>query len=192
MANIKALPPIEYEGMPGFLLWARRDQPPLYSALMKNIPSVRDFEMKYRAYMLESGGTGLGDFADFLGSVGNTVANAADSIGSFITDNAGSIFAAGTAVYGLTQQTKLAQTQLQVAQARQPPVRTGIAYGPQGQPYIVPIQPTANYPVGASYPVAMPGQSSATSFLTSSMYGIPMWALLAVGGGLIFFMMRRR
>ena len=178
MAITKTLPAIPYKGMPGFLLWARRDSPALYSALVDRFPVVGLFESKLRD---EAHPGGVGDFSDILSSIGDTIASSASDIGSWVADNAGTILKAGASVAVAVKGAQVAQTQLALAQMNKTPART--AYNAQGQ--LVAVKPLAT---GVYSPPTASG-----GILSGSVFGVPTWMLLAGAGavGLIFLLRRR-
>lgn len=185
MATSKAvlLPKIPVNGIMGFLVWARRDSPALYAGMVKSIPAVALFDRTMREQ-----GEGLGDWTDIFSSIGSAVSGAASSIGSFVASNGNDLLKGALGVYGAVQATKLASTQLQLAQASRPPIQT--AYNPAtGQ--IVPVRPTS---IGGApqYDYTTANYPAVRSL--TWIPGIPNWVPIATGAGLVavFFAMRMR
>jgi hypothetical protein len=160
MATKKGIlqPKIDAAGMPGFLLWARRDAKPLYSALVAKFPQVAAFEEQYKTAVDPE--VGLSGFMDVLGS---GLSSAASAIGSFVANNAGSIFSAAAGYAVASQQAKVAQTQLKLAQAAQPPAQTAIVQTPNG-PVSVPVQPSGT---GYTYAQYMQASQPSTGIMAS-------------------------
>jgi len=189
MPTVKAklLPKIPVTGMLGFLAWARRDSPALYAGLVQNIPEVALFERT-----MQEQGEGLGDWTDIFASIGSAVGSAASSIGSFVATNGNSLLQAATGIYGVTQASKLANTQLQLAQANRPPVQTAVTqtpYGPQVLPaYPIQAQPVA-YPGATNYPATYVPAAAPTW-----IPGVPNWVPIAAAAGLVavFFASKMR
>lgn len=231
------LPKIATTGMPGFLLWMRRDNPRAYKKLAQDIPAVSAFEEQLQSYVdpaalvpgmsgvvydkpaldadqddwfldpasvlqgfdaaeVVSGvedeyGNGMGDISDVFSSIGGALSSAASSVGSWLGANAGTLITAGTSLALVAKQNQLAQTQLQLAQAGQPPAQTAIAYTAQGQPYYVPVQRTGiqqGYSSGLqTYPTLRTAAASAAPL------GVPLWVWAAgvAGVGLLFLLRRR-
>jgi hypothetical protein len=158
-SNVVLNPSINVSGMPGFLLWARRDAPVLYTALQQRFPEVVTFEDRVRAAQTP----GLADLSDVFGSITSALGNAASSIGSFVTQNAQNLLTAASPILVASQQAKIAQAQAQVAIAGRMPAQTGYTVNAQGQ----------RIPVLAS--------QYATQSLIS---GVPN-SVLYIGGGLL-------
>src|SRR5258706_12008743 len=122
-------PKIEQPGMPGFLLWARRDSPALYQALVNRFPEVAEFE---EAVSADDRPGGMGGIFDVLSTIGGGIASAASSIGSFVTTNGPALFSAAGGYLIAQQQSKLTSTQLALARATQPPMQTAYVTNAQG------------------------------------------------------------
>lgn len=136
-------PKIETPGMIGFLLWARRDAPALYGALVHRFSEVARFEEALNAEDIPGGVSG---FMDVLSSIGGSIGSAASSIGNFVVNNGAAIFSAAGGYFVASQQAKLANTQLALARATQPPAQTAYVTNAQGQMVPVAVQPS-----GTSY-----------------------------------------
>jgi hypothetical protein len=110
--KVTALPPITASGVPGFLLWARRDAPQIYSALVARFPVVNVFEQKLKDDV-DPGSFGptdtktLGDFSDVFSSIGDTLSSAGSGIMSFVQNNGADLLKLGTAGVVAAQQIKL-------------------------------------------------------------------------------------
>lgn len=167
----KVRPAISEKGGVGFLLWARRDSPVLYSALVKKFPTVARFENLYSSRIQN-----LGDLSDIFGSIGDAVTGSLSSIGDFITTQAPDLLKAAGTVYAAQQQQQLAQTQLQLAQLQKAPARTAV------------VPATATQP---AYTVAVAQQPAGSGFVQlqrvaqSSVGGFPLWGIAAAGAGAI-------
>ena len=133
-------PKIAVAGMPGFLLWARRDQPEMYLALVRQFPVINRFEEMYKNEV--DPGAGLGGFMDILSSIGGGLAKTASSVGSFIATNGPALFTAAGSVIVANQQSKVAGLQLQLAQIQQPPAQVAYVNGPNGTKVPVAVKPT--------------------------------------------------
>jgi hypothetical protein len=174
-------PSINVPGVPGFLLWARRDNPALYRALVAQFPEVSAFDTALRD-------DGLGGLMDIIGSIGGTLGNAAKSIGSFVMNNALPIATAAVPLAIAMKQADVAKAQIKLASAQMQPMQTAV--DPRtGQ--TVPVQmvngqwqavPVTGGMIGA--PLAQGG----------GMASVPKWAWIAGAGGaalLLLVLLRR-
>lgn len=192
--KVKALPRIDATGMPGFLLWARRDAPGLYAGLVQRFPEVRGFE---EALTLATdvdgrgGVAGLGDFSDVLSSIGSSVGSVAGSIGSFVANNGMQLLSTAASVYSAAQTFKLANKQLDVAAAGGAPMQTAVTYNPQtGQPQLTAIGPSGN--VLTSRGVVPGGYYAGNVPMRSA--GLPSWMLyggLGIGALVLILALRK-
>jgi hypothetical protein len=196
-------PKVKVPGMPGFLMWARRDNPHLYAALVKEFPAVALFEGAVKdADPTELAQAGMSGLFDLLSSFGSSIGSAASSVGSALSKSAGAIgtFVAKNAVPVLSaavplvvakQQAKVAQAQVQLAQAQGYPMQTAYTTDPRtGYQYAVPVQQA-----GAGYGVANgQGYSVAPGFRQSSggtIAGIPTTYLMIGGAALAALLLLR-
>lgn len=124
-----ALPRITAKGVPGFLMWARRESPALYQSLMREFPEVRDFDTAATA-------DGLTGIMSFLSSAGSSLSSAASRIGSFVKNNALPIIAAGVPLLIAKKQADVANSQYKLAAAQMAPMQTALTS--QGG-YVVPV-----------------------------------------------------
>lgn len=172
-----ATPQITHKGLPGFLLWARRESPVLYAALLKQFPEVQDFEDAAQA-------EGVSGLLDVFSSIGSSLSSAASGIASFVTKNAVPLLVAAAPVAVALKQASVAKTQIKLANAQQAPARTALTVAADGSVISVPIQQTT----GAAQPLSyygMPAKASAP---------LP-WGLIAgIGAGAIglMFLLNRR
>jgi len=199
----KVLAPIKTPGMPGFLLWMRRDNPRAYKKLLTDIPSIGIFEEQLQNYVdpaaLVPGMSGirfdkpplerdqdnwfldpaqvLGDLSDVFSSIGSTIADTASSVGSWLGNNAASLLTAGASVALVAKQSQLAQSQLQLAQAGRAPMQTAVAYTAQGQPYYVPVQQSG---MATPFPSLLPAQSYPQTYRPASTFSSASTAPLGV------------
>lgn len=158
MKTLLLTPKIREAGMPGFLLWARRESPALYASMVRNIPEVADFDNVVNS----EGVSGI------FSSIGNALASAAGKIGTFVKNNALPIFTAAVPVAVAVKQAQVANAQVKIAQAQQAPMQTAVA-SQDGYVYPVPVQQTTGAPA---------------MYVGSGSGGIPP-AVWWVGGGLV-------
>lgn len=178
-------PKIEQPGMVGFLLWARRDAPALYGALVKEFREVAEFEEAVNA---DDRPGGVGGFFDVLASVGSSIGSAASSIGNFVVNNGAAIFSAAGGYLVASQQAKLANTQLALARATQPPAQTAYVTNAQGQLVPVPVQST-----GAGYAAYNAATLPSTGLLaTLSRVPLTTWLMGAGALATIVLLLKRR
>lgn len=201
MAKItgQLMPKIPQAGLPGFLLWSRRESPALYSALVDRFPEVANFEEQYKNSVDAGAGMGCVDceprldgFMDIMSSIGSGLASAAGSIGSFISANGSTIFSAAGGYMVAQQQNKIAQAQLKLALAVKPPLQTAIVQTANG-PVSVPVQPSGTGYTYAQY--AAPANYGGTGgSIISSIANVSMTTWLMIGGGVaaLALLMRRR
>lgn len=140
-------PVIGEKGLPGFLLWARRDSPVLYGALVREFPEVAAFEA-------EVASQGIGGIMDVLSSVGSSLKSVAGKVGKFVQQNAVPLIAAAVPVVVATKQAKIAQAQVRLAEAQLPPAQVAYATTPEGYEDLMLVQPRKSLPVsvGAMIP----------------------------------------
>lgn len=124
MTKMLLAPRIPEKGVPGFLVWARRDSPALYASLVRAFPEVADFERQ--------NGAGLNGLFDSL-------ASAAGKIGTFVKNNALPILAAAAPVLIAKKQADVAIAQMRVAVAQEAPLQTALT-APGGYVLPVPVQ----------------------------------------------------
>lgn len=129
MKTMIATPKVTESGMPGFLLWARRESPALYASLVRNIPEVADFDNVVNS-------EGVGGIFD---SIKSALSSAAGKIGTFVKNNALPIFTAAVPVVVAAKQADVAKAQVKLAQAGQAPMQTAVA-SEAGYIYPVPVQ----------------------------------------------------
>jgi hypothetical protein len=122
-------PKIGEAGIPGFLLWARRESPALYASMVRNLPEVADFDN-----VVNSEG-----IAGVFDSIVGALSSAAGKIGTFVKNNALPIFTAALPVAVAVKQADVAKAQVKLAEAQQPPMQTGIA-SQGGYSYPVPVR----------------------------------------------------
>ena len=182
-------PKIPYRGIAGFLIWARRDNRRLYGALVARFPQVAAFEEQVKNYVDPEAGLGhMHGFADVFASIGSGLSGAASAIGRFVSNNGAALLAAGGTALVVNQQYKLANAQVQLAQAGQPPAQVAYVQTPNG-PVAVPVQNT-----GSGYQQSYYGQPQASPSMFSSLSRIPLttWLIGAGALGTIFLTMKRR
>ena len=158
--SITLNPEITAKGIPGLLVWARKEAPPLYTALRLKFPEVEAFE---RTLQLGKK-PGMGDISDIFSSVGDALSSSASSIASFVTTNAQNVLSAAVPVAVAVEQAKVAGAQAQVAALNKAPLRTAYTTNALGQ----------QVPVLAGQYMAAP----------SIIPGIPN-TVLYIGGGLV-------
>ena len=175
-------PKITVPGMPGFLLWARRDSPRLYGALVAKFPVVWRFEEAMKNLVDPSvlDNPGLGDFSDIMSSLGGAISSAAGSIGSFVMNNAPALLTTAGSVFVATQQAKTAQAQAALATYGRPPAQTAYVTNAQGQSYPVPVQANQAGGYNPYYAASMP-----PSGIMANLASVPMTTWLLGGGALI-------
>lgn len=180
-------PKITVAGMPGFLLWARTGSPALYRALVARFPAVAEFE---EAVSADDRPGGMGGVMDILSTIGNGISSAASSISSFVANNGATIFSAAGGYLIAQQQAKLANTQLQLAQASRPPVQTAMVTLPSGQQVSVPVQPTGTG--AATY--ATYSATPQTGGVMATLASVPLTTWLLGAGALagVLLLVKRR
>ena len=202
--KIKPLPPIDMPGMAGFLAWLRRDQRATYDALLRDNPKLKVFEGAFQQAMNNLGF----DIGDALSSIGDTLANSAGDVASWLGKNAAGIVTAGAGAYVSLNNAKVAQAQLQRAVVNQPPYRTGLVTNQYGQTYVAPIQPASQpyaLPYGGSSQTGYPGEAPyappASGYYTPAPgYGVTSPPIIAgipnqylfIGGGLVLLLLLTR
>lgn len=160
-----AAPRIAQKGVPGFLLWTRRDSPALYASLLREFPEVQEFDSALNA----QGVSGM------FSNIGSSLASAAGKIGTFVKNNALPILSAAVPVIVAKKQADVAMTQFKLAAAQQAPAQTAYTTTTDGSVIAVPIQRTA----GATLRSA----------------GVPSWVWIGGAGAaalLMLFMFKRR
>ena len=179
-------PKIPYRGIAGFLVWARRDNRRLYGALVARFPQVAAFEEQVKNYVDPE--AGLSGFADVFASIGSGLSGAASAIGRFVSNNGAALLAAGGTALVVNQQYKLANAQVQLAQAGQPPAQVAYVQTANG-PVAVPVQNT-----GLGYQQSYYGQPQASPSMFAGLSRIPLttWLIGAGALGTIFLLMKRR
>jgi hypothetical protein len=176
-------PRLSVPGIPGFLLWARRDNPALYAALVSQFPEVAEFDSALKV-------EGLGGLADILKGVGSALSSSAKKIGSFVVNYALPVASVAVPLVVAKKQADVAIAQMRVADAQQPPMQTALLPGQSpGWPQAVPVQQVGGQwqqvPVGSVMAAATP--------LSSPVLGVPLWGWIAGAGalGLVWWMRRR-
>lgn len=139
-------PKVDVPGWPGFLLWARKERPAQYSALLTRVPAVAEFESQIR-------NQNLGDLSDFFSSIGSGLASAGSTIASVFTSIAPAALSFGTTLIAANSAKQLSNTQLQLAQAQRPPVQTA-TYQTANGPVTVPVAQTAQGYTAGGYNAA--------------------------------------
>jgi hypothetical protein len=124
-------PRITNKGMPGFLVWARRDSPALYAALVRKFPEVAAFENAYHL----TDNAGIAGLSDVFKSIGGALSSASSKIGSFVKNSALPIFTAALPVAVAAKQAQVARSQVALAEAMQSPAQ--VAYDANGYPLTV-------------------------------------------------------
>lgn len=163
MGKLLLSPKVDEPGIPGFLIWARRDDPALYAALVRQFPEVAAFD-NYASP------AGLSGFASLFSSLASSLASKASAIGSFVVKNALPIATAAAPVLVAKKQADVAKAQIKLAQVQGTPMQTAMTQQ-DGYYYPVPVQKTLG-----SYTVA----------------GIPTWVLIAGGFALSALLILRR
>lgn len=184
-------PTISEAGIPGFLLWARREQRDLYTALRQEFPAVNEFE---RQLGVEDG---LQGFADVLRNVGSTLASSAKSIGSFVAKNALPIASVAVPLLVAKKQSDVAKAQVKLAIAQQAPMQTAYATDAQGNVYSVGVRQTLSAAGMEDAPIQqmnLTAQKIANfGWKTPIVAGIPLWGVAAGLGALgLVVMLKRR
>jgi hypothetical protein len=139
--------------------------------------------------------SGLGDISDFFSAIGTSVADAASSVGSFLTNSDNLKTFAGLAGSYLTAQTQqnVVNSQLARLQQSQPPVPVRYTQTPAGQYVpVVPVSSTGQMVAPSSPYVAnyVPVSSSMFSTgLSSSLMQYAPWIAVA-GLGVLLFLRR--
>jgi hypothetical protein len=152
-AKMTLAPKIQVKGMPGFLLWTRRDNPTLYAALVQKFPEVAQFEAIVRnADPTELAQVGMSGFMDALTGIGSALSGVAGSIGGFIQTNGVDLLKASVPLIVASQQIKVANAQVQLATAQQYPMQTAYTTDAYGRQIAVPVQKSgAGYSVPSQY-----------------------------------------
>jgi hypothetical protein len=169
-------PAIKATGVPGFLLWARRDNPPLYRALLAQFPEVAEFELAARE-------GGLSGFS--LSSIGSKLASSAKAIGTFVAQNAVAVASVAVPVIVAKKQADVAKAQARLAEAQMAPMQ--IAMDARGVP--IPVQQYN----GQWAAVPVQGGMIGTA-LAQGGPRLPTWAWAVGAGGavlLLLALMRR-
>ncbi|MHB8414596.1 MAG: hypothetical protein ACYDDA_03825 [Acidiferrobacteraceae bacterium] len=178
MNTIKPNPKVNVPGVAGYLLWLRQDLPPVYAKLVQKFPQVAAFDAQLRTLLKVSGlGFDWSSIGSALSGAASSVGSVLSNVGSYVAQNTPAILTTGAGLYGMIAKQQMLDSQLSAAQAGGYPAQTGLVQSPGNQPYLTTIAPTG---YGAmSYP--------GSSFLTSSVAGIPTWILLiaVVGGGVL-------
>ncbi len=185
MNTIKPNPKVNVPGVAGYLLWLRQDLPPVYARLVQKFPEVAAFDSQLRAILKANGlGFDWSSIGGALSSAASGVGSVLSSVGSYVAQNTPAILTTGAGLYGMIAKQQMLDSQLSAAQRGGYPAQTGIVQSPGNQPYLTTIAP-AGYGSLTSY--------AGSSFLTSSIAGIPTWILLVAvaGGGLLLLRGRR-
>lgn len=130
-------PRITEKGMPGFLLWARRESPALYASLRRQFPEVQQFEVAANT-------VGMSGLLDSISGI-------AGKIGTFVKQNALPILAAGVPLLIAKKQADVAMAQIRVANAEQPPLQTALTTQ-GGYAVSVPVVPSIGTMIGKNLP----------------------------------------
>ena len=186
------LPKISVTGIPGFLLWARREQPRLYGALVARFPEVYAFEERVKIDVDPA--AGMGGLFDIFTSVASKFGSVAGTIGRFVGTNGASLLNLGGSLVMANQQKALMNAQMRLALAQQEPAQTAIVQTPGG-PVTVPVQPTSG---GTGYqsgfaPGGGPAGFAAPTIL-DKLRTIPLATWLIGGGALasLWLIVRRK
>lgn len=127
-------PKITQGGVPGFLLWARRESPALYAAMARQIPEVASFDDALNV-------DGFAGITDVLSNVGGALSSAAGKIGTFVKNNALPILTAAVPVVVAKKQADVANAQYKLAMAQMTPMQTAITTQ-DGYAVSVPVRQT--------------------------------------------------
>lgn len=168
-------PKINATGVHGFLLWARRDNPGLYAAMVRGLPEVAAFDAALRD-------NGLGAFS--LSGAIKSLSGSAKRVAGFVADNALKVATVALPLVVAKKEADIAKAQVKLAQLQAAPMQTAyVAGGPMPVPVVSQggrwtEVPTEGGIVGAS--VALPGGLS--------------WKLIAGAGGalLLIALLSRR
>lgn len=178
-------PAVTTKGWPGFLLWARKERPTQYAALLAQVPAVADFEAQIK-------NAGLGDFSDILSSIGSSLASAGSTIATVFTQNAPALVSFGTTLIQAKAAQSLTNTQLKLAQAQQSPAQTATVQTANGPVTVPMVKNAAGQYVPAT--VSTSGQlvGAGGGFL-SSLGNVSMTTWLLVAGvGLTMILLLKR
>lgn len=187
----KLAPRIDTKGVPGFLLWARRDSPALYSAMVRDIPEVAAFDKQLTV------DRSLDGLLDVVKSFGASLAKSAGKIGSYVVKNAVPIITAAVPVIVAKKQVDVAKAQVKLAQAQSAPMQTAMVPTAAGD-VPVPVQynpATGSYTAAPGFSLPSAQQSAAGGIMQSlskPVAGVPLWGWLAGGGTLAVLMLARR
>lgn len=183
-------PRIATPGLPGFLLWARRDNPALYSGMVQSIPEVAQFEAALRA-------DGLNGLFDTLKTIGSSLTSAAGKIGTFVAKNALPIATAVVPLVVAKKQADIAKSQYRLATAQQAPMQTAVVDPSTG--FAVPVQQVngqwQQVPLSAGAAAqlqAIASQARAPQSVSAPLLGVPLWGWLVGAGALGLVVLARR
>ncbi len=161
-------PAINATGVPGFLLWARRENPALYSSMVQSLPEVAQFDAELNA-------SGLGGFASALKLTGSVLASSAKKIGSFVVNNVDNIAAVAVPLIVAKKQSSIAKAQMRLAEAGMAPMQTAVdQYGAS-----IPVQREPKGWTAVDVSGGMIRQSVATG-----RRNMPAWVWIAGAGAL--------
>jgi hypothetical protein len=190
MASVKAQlnPAITAKGWPGFLLWARKERPAQYAALLAQVPIVQDFENTLK-------GAGLGDWTDIFSSIGSGLSSAGSTIASVFTSIAPAAIQYELTATQANAAQKLTNTQLALAVAQHPPAQTATVAGANGTTSVPVVRNAAGQMVPATVNAA--GQLvpiSGGGGIMATLAAVPMTTWLIGAGALagILLLLKRR
>lgn len=191
MSKMILAPRIAQPGMPGFLLWARRDNPSLYAQLRTNFPAVAQFEQTLQVDQ------GLEGFADILKSVGSSLSKSAKSIGAFVAKNALPIATVAVPLIVAKKQADVAKAQVKLAIAQQPPMQTAYQYDSAGNIVATPVRQTLQTGLIMEGGEPLQRVNAARQKLfnvnwSTSIGGVPLWGVaLAAGGWFVYRLVKK-
>jgi hypothetical protein len=162
-------PRILVPGVPGFLLWARRDNPALYARLVAEFPEVAAFDGALQSQ-------GLSGLADALKGAGAALASRAKTIASFVARVALPVASVAAPLIAAKKQADVDLAQMDLALAQQPPMQTALVPGQS-----------------PGWQMSVPISRSAPAFdLQGRVLGVPAWGWLAGAGALGLVLLARR
>lgn len=184
-------PRITATGIPGFLLWARRDNPALYNAMAQQLPEVAEFEAALRT-------EGMSGLLDTLKSFGSSLASSASKIGSFVAKNALPLAAAVVPLVVAKKQADVSKAQYKLAAAQMAPMQTAMIDPATG--LSVPVQqmngvwqqvPLQGAAVTQMQAIAAQARAQSNP-LSQPVMGLPLWGWLAGAGAAGLVLLSRR
>jgi hypothetical protein len=184
----KLAPKISTTGVPGFLLWARRDTPELYAAMVRDLPEVAAFE---KQLIVDQGLSGI---LDVVKSFGSSLASSVGKIGSYVAKNAVPVLTAAVPLIVAKKQVDVAKAQVRLAAAQSAPMQTAMVPAAGGGSVSVPVQYNAATGTYSAVPgFSLPSQSAGgRSVMSGQLLGVPVWGWLAGAGTLAVLMIARR